>query len=109
MVCGPRLRTESRGGWGGQSEGGGKGVSLIVLGRGIGGCPGNCPKLRQRRGGAPAKPLSGVQSDSTREQVYLITRLGTLGSSEKVWGQGGVLVKVSMDFCEASGRAGSRK
>lgn len=63
---------------GGRSEGGGKGISLIVLGRGIGACPGNCPKLPQRRGGAPAKLFSGVGSDSTREQVYLITRLGTL-------------------------------
>ena len=78
VVCGPRLWTESRGGWGGRSEGGRKGISLIVLGRGIGSCPGSCPKLRQRRGGAPAKLLSGVGSDSTREQVYLITRLGTL-------------------------------
>lgn len=28
-----------------------------------------------------------------------------LGFSEKAWGQGGILVKVSMGFCEASGPA----
>lgn len=59
-------------------EGGGTGVCLLACGWSIDSCLGNCQSPDRDAVVMPSQLLPGAGSDSTRQPVYLITRLETL-------------------------------